>query len=53
MELIKAAQKDEVLLSDIHESAKPKNGFNVWWLGQSGFLVQWESKHLLIDPYLY
>jgi L-ascorbate metabolism protein UlaG (beta-lactamase superfamily) len=26
--------------------------FNVWWLGQSGFLIQWQGKHLLMDPYL-
>ena len=52
MELIKAVQKDEVLLNDIRESAKAQDGFNVWWLGQSGFLIQWQNKHLLLDPYL-
>lgn len=26
--------------------------FDVWWLGQSGFLIQWNSKCLLLDPYL-
>jgi len=24
----------------------------LWWLGQSGYLVQFQSRHLLIDPYL-
>ncbi len=24
----------------------------IWWLGQSGFLVQWSGHRLLIDPYL-
>ena len=24
----------------------------LWWLGQSGFLVQWRGRHLLLDPYL-
>ncbi len=24
----------------------------LWWLGQSGFLVQWDDHHLLLDPYL-
>jgi len=52
MELIKAAQKGEVLLADIHEISKNQTGFNVWWLGQSGFLIQWQNKHLLLDPYL-
>jgi L-ascorbate metabolism protein UlaG (beta-lactamase superfamily) len=23
-----------------------------WWVGQSGFLVQWQGRHLLLDPYL-
>jgi L-ascorbate metabolism protein UlaG (beta-lactamase superfamily) len=27
-------------------------GFRLWWLGQSGFLVQWRERHLLMDPYL-
>ena len=25
---------------------------HVWWLGQSGFLVQHDGRHLLVDPYL-
>lgn len=27
-------------------------GFVLWWLGQSGFLLQWNGKRVLIDPYL-
>lgn len=26
--------------------------FCLWWLGQSGFLLQWQGRHLLLDPYL-
>src|SRR6476660_3824253 len=26
--------------------------FYLWWLGQSGFLLQWKGKRILIDPYL-
>lgn len=26
--------------------------FHLWWLGQSGFLLQWNGKRVLIDPYL-
>jgi L-ascorbate metabolism protein UlaG (beta-lactamase superfamily) len=29
-----------------------KDYFDVWWLGQSGFLIQWDGKCLLFDPYL-
>src|SRR5437764_2197136 len=25
---------------------------HLWWLGQSGFLVQWQNHYLLLDPYL-
>ena len=28
------------------------NSLDVWWLGQSGFLIQWNRKCLLLDPYL-
>ena len=27
-------------------------GTHVWWLGQSGFLLGCEGRHLLVDPYL-
>jgi L-ascorbate metabolism protein UlaG (beta-lactamase superfamily) len=27
-------------------------GFRIWWLGQSGFLLQWQGVHVLLDPYL-
>ena len=29
-----------------------EQGFQLWWLGQSGFLLQWKGKRVLIDPYL-
>ncbi len=32
-------------------SAEPER-LHLWWLGQSGFLVQWQGAHLLLDPYL-
>ncbi|MGH7495518.1 MAG: MBL fold metallo-hydrolase [bacterium] len=44
--------KDDALLEDIHTSASDHTNFHLWWLGQSGFLLQWQGKHLLIDPYL-
>lgn len=52
MELIKPYQKDAYLLNNIRNSEKTKTGFSVWWLGQSGFLVQFSGQHLLFDPYL-
>lgn len=51
-ELIAALQKNETLLADIQRQVTQNIGFRVWWLGQSGFLIQWQGKHLLFDPYL-
>ena len=42
---------DDAFLADV-ESARAEPGVRLWWLGQSGFLVQFEGRHLLIDPYL-
>lgn len=50
--MIKAFQKDEILLKDIKSSIQKKDGFRIWWLGQSGFLIQFQGKHILFDPYL-
>ncbi len=50
--LKKAVQKDETLLADILEHEKTGRSMGAWWLGQSGFLIQFEGKRLLIDPYL-
>ena len=51
MPLIEAVQKDQVLLNDI-ASRRDGGDLSIWWLGQSGFLVQWQGRHLLFDPYL-
>lgn len=50
--MIKAFQKNEVLISDIQSTIAKSDGFRIWWLGQSGFLIQFQGKHLLFDPYL-
>jgi L-ascorbate metabolism protein UlaG (beta-lactamase superfamily) len=50
MSLIRALQKNETLLNDIRSH---KDGtVKLWWLGQSGYLVSYNSIHILIDPYL-
>ena len=51
MALIKPKQQDTILLNDI-QSFESNNGFKVWWLAQSGFLIKWQGKYLLFDPYL-
>ena len=49
--LIQAILKDDVLLHDI-KTSETGNGFKIWWLAQSGFLIKWQGKFLLFDPYL-
>ncbi len=51
-ELIPAAQKDDAFLADVDAARSGEESVHVWWLGQSGFLVQWLGRHLLFDPYL-
>lgn len=49
--MIEAVQKDDAFLADV----RVKRGLgelSIWWLGQSGFLLQSGGKHVLIDPYL-
>lgn len=48
----KSNQKGEAFIRSVQASAKGDGRFNLWWLGQSGFLMQWEGFHLLIDPLL-
>jgi L-ascorbate metabolism protein UlaG (beta-lactamase superfamily) len=52
MQLIKAIKKDEALIAEMDASLHNETGFKLWWLGQSGFLLQWKGKRVLIDPYL-
>ncbi len=50
--MISAYQKDDNFRKDVNERMEDREGLHLWWLGQSGFLIQWDGKHLLIDPYL-
>ena len=50
--MIEPLQADEVLLNDIETAGRLRDDLHVWWLGQSGFLVQWHDRRLLFDPYL-
>lgn len=52
--LIPAFRKDDALKKDILSAREhgTTQSFDVWWLGQSGFLLQWRGKCVLFDPYL-
>jgi len=52
MESIKAIKKNEELVREMDSFVDDKEHFHLWWLGQSGFLLQWKGKKALIDPYL-
>ncbi len=52
MELIKAIKKNEELIAEMDSLLQNESGFHLWWLGQSGYLLQWNGKRILIDPYL-
>jgi L-ascorbate metabolism protein UlaG (beta-lactamase superfamily) len=52
MDLIKATKKDEVLIKEMDSLLNDDEQLHLWWLGQSGFLLQWKGKRVLIDPYL-
>ncbi len=52
MELISAAKKDEALIAEVESYQYDENNFHLWWLGQSGYLLLWKGRRVLIDPYL-
>jgi L-ascorbate metabolism protein UlaG (beta-lactamase superfamily) len=52
MTLIPAKTKDQDLLHEIERFKIDPSNFRLWWLGQSGYLLQWNNKRVLIDPYL-
>lgn len=49
--LIQPAQRGAAVAGDIR-AADVAEGFAVWWLGQSGFLIKAAGGVLLFDPYL-
>lgn len=44
--------RDDELLADVRGTDRRDGHMRLWWLGQSGFLVQYQGAHLLLDPYL-
>lgn len=54
MKLIPAYKKDEALQREVCDAKKHGNAAacDIWWLGQSGFLLQWNGSCILFDPYL-
>jgi L-ascorbate metabolism protein UlaG (beta-lactamase superfamily) len=52
MKLIPAVIKDEAFIAEVENYQHDEEHFHLWWLGQSGYLLLWKRKRVLIDPYL-
>ena len=50
--MIEPILSDDALLADVQRARAEPNSLHIWWLGQSGFLLQWDGRHVLLDPYL-
>jgi L-ascorbate metabolism protein UlaG (beta-lactamase superfamily) len=47
--MIRPLRAGEAFLADVRAASGP---LDMWWVGQSGFLVACQGRHLLLDPYL-
>jgi L-ascorbate metabolism protein UlaG (beta-lactamase superfamily) len=50
--MIRPALQDDDFLEDVARAREAPEELHLWWLGQSGFLIQCQGRHLLFDPYL-
>jgi L-ascorbate metabolism protein UlaG (beta-lactamase superfamily) len=50
--MIEPLLRDAAFLADVERARSDLQHFHLWWLGQSGFLIQWQERHALLDPYL-
>ena len=50
--MIQPALQDDAFLADVAAVDPAADDFSLWWLGQSGFLIQWKGHRILLDPYL-
>lgn len=50
--MIKPVLQNEALIQQIDQEQNDQEELQVWWLGQSGYLLQYKDVRLIIDPYL-
>ncbi len=50
--MIEPLLADDALIADINAAPDASDVAHLWWLGQSGFLVKWNCRKILFDPYL-
>ena len=44
--------QDREFLENYNEASPHTEHFDMWWMGQSGFLIKWQGRGLFFDPYL-
>src|SRR5688500_8680169 len=49
--MIEPLLSDDAFLTDVR-ATRGEPGLHLWWLGQSGFLLHYEGRFALLDPYL-
>jgi L-ascorbate metabolism protein UlaG (beta-lactamase superfamily) len=52
MTLIPARIKDGDFIEEVNRYKNDEQHFHLWWLGQSGYLLLWKGRQVLLDPYL-
>ncbi len=50
--MICPALQDDRFLADVEDACLAGDRLHLWWLGQSGYLLAWGGKRILLDPYL-
>lgn len=50
--MIEPALSDDAFLADVEAAPRSADLLHLWWLGQSGFLLQQQNTRILMDPYL-
>ncbi|MDX1601250.1 MAG: MBL fold metallo-hydrolase [Anaerolineales bacterium] len=50
--MITPALQGEEFVEDVKGVDATSGQLQLWWLGQSGYLLHWRGEYLLIDPYL-
>ncbi|MSU31297.1 MAG: MBL fold metallo-hydrolase [Pedosphaera sp.] len=50
--MICPALQDDRFLADVEDACLADQRLHLWWLGQSGYLLAWGGKRVLLDPYL-
>jgi L-ascorbate metabolism protein UlaG (beta-lactamase superfamily) len=50
--VIEPYARDEQFLAALEEPDATPDELRLWWLGQSGFLLRWNGRRVVLDPYL-